>query len=388
MARQLQQVPLDKRRWFIQLSAVVALVGAVVGIVTGVIPLFDSKPPTKASQNTEIVFDRSRLMGGPIQGPGSKAKLQVAQEAVDLILNSEALGDNLALRAFGGQCTDEPKPPQVRFALDDAARVRKELAALKPEGQATLVAALFAAIADFKDKARFDDVNKRIVVITGGKDACKGNLLEIAQQLNKDNPAGAKGAIQLDLNFIGIGLDTAAKQDLDAVAERTGGAAHFVDDPAQLRHVIEVMEVRRVTRSAILLNEFLNASTDSLNVVIGDFNKQDYAAADAALKQAKEQFEHSELPFQNLEKRQSGDQLGAQFTALYRQVFEAANESRDLHKQMLGLAEDLLAKRKTENQAALQASIDKFNGASAAYNQSQADLLKLVNELHQKAQGK
>jgi len=49
MARQLQQVPLDKRRWFIQLSAVVALVGAVVGIVTGVIPLFDKTPRSSST---------------------------------------------------------------------------------------------------------------------------------------------------------------------------------------------------------------------------------------------------------------------------------------------------------------------------------------------------
>jgi hypothetical protein len=46
------------------------------------------------------------------------------------------------------------------------------------------------------------------------------------------------------------------------------------------------------------------------------------------------------------------------------------------------------AKRKTTNQATLKASIDKYNGVNDAYNQSPGDLSKLVNELHQKAQGK
>jgi hypothetical protein len=380
MAR--QSVPFDKQRWFIQLGAVIGLIGAVVGIVMAVRPLFDSKPD-KAAQNTEIVVDRSQRMAGPIQGPGSPSKLQVAQDAVKLVLQTETRGDNLALRAFGGQCADDAKPPQVPFARNDADRVRQELAGLKPDGEAPLVAALFAAIGDFKDP-RFDDVNKRIIVITGGKDGCRHNIEKIGERLKGENPAGVKGAIKLDLNFIGIGLDTEAKQEMDAMAERTGGSAHFVDDPAQLGHVIEAMEARRVTRSAILLNEFLNASTDSVNVVIAAQNKQDYAAADAALKQAREQFDKSELPFQNLEKRQSGEQ----YAALYRQIFEAANKSRDLQKTVLALVVDIQSKAKTTNQAALKEAIDKFNSTKDTYNQSQGDLLMLVNELHQKAQGK
>jgi hypothetical protein len=381
-----QPVPFHKQRWFLQLGAVIGLISALVGIVMAVRPLFESKPE-QAAQNTEIVVDRSQAMGGPIHGPGSQRKLQVAQDAVNLILKTEASGDRLALRAFGGQCADDAKPPQVPFprtSRSDTDRVRQELAGLKPDGQATLVTALFGAIGDFKNKELFDGVSKRIIVITGSKDACKGDIQKIAEQLKGENPAGVKGAIKLDLNFIGIGLDTEAKQEMDAMAERTGGAAHFVDDPAQLSHVIEAMEARRVTRSAILLNEYLNASTDSVNVVIGAQNKQDYAAADAALKQAKQQFDKSELPFRNLEKRQSGEQ----FAALYRQIFEAANKSRDLQKTVLALVEDIQSKAKAGNQAALKEAIDKFNSTKDAYNQSQGELLKLVNELHQKAQGK
>jgi hypothetical protein len=380
MARQPKQSSFDKRRWFIQLTAVVGLIAAVTGIITGIVPLFD-RSLKKVSQNTEIVFDRSKLMDGSLQG---QPKLKVAQDAVDLILRKETVGDNLALRVFGGKCTDDATPPLVSFGQDNAARVSKELSTLKAEGDATLIAALHAAIADFNDEARFGGVSKRLIVITGSKDQCSGKILEIVQQLNRNNQAGAKGAIQLDLNFIGIGLDTAAKQELDQMAEHTGGAAHFVDEPGQLQHVIEVMEVRRVTRSATLVNELLNASTDGVNVVIANFNKQDYSAAESAFKQAREQFDRSELPFHDLEKRQSSEQFSAELTALYRLIFEAANKSRDLQNKVLALAEDLLSKR--NDQAALKESIDKFNGAKDAYNQSQGDLLKRVNDLYLKAQ--
>jgi len=85
-----------------------------------------------------------------------------------------------------------------------------------------------------------------------------------------------------------------------------------------------------------------------------------------------------------LEKRQSSEQFSAELTALYRLIFEAANKSRDLQNKVLALAEDLLSKR--NDQAALKESIDKFNGAKDAYNQSQGDLLKRVNDLYLKAQ--
>jgi VWA domain-containing protein len=153
MTKQRKQGSFNKRRWFIQLTAVVGLVGGLLAIMNGIKPYFEAKPPRRVLQNTEIVFDRSELMNRRLQD--GTPKLEVARKAVDLVLRNETVGDNLALRAFGGACADESTQPALPFDLDNAARVREKIQNLKADGRATLIAAIRAAIADFDDEARF-----------------------------------------------------------------------------------------------------------------------------------------------------------------------------------------------------------------------------------------
>jgi hypothetical protein len=380
MTKQRKQGSFNKRRWFIQLTAVVGLVGGLLAIMNEIKPYFEAKPPRRVLQNTEIVFDRSELMNRRLQD--GTPKLEVARKAVDLVLRNETVGDNLALRAFGGACADESTQPALPFDLDNAARVREKIQNLKADGRATLIAAIRAAIADFDDEARFGGVNKRIIVITGNLDACGKSILEIVQQLNrlsKESQAG--GSIVLDFDFIGIGLDSVAKQEFDGYAERTGGAAHFVDDPRELESVVEIVEVARVTRSAKAVSELLDASILRLKPVIEELLKKDYVAAERDLQQARDEFARSELPFQDLIKRQNSEQLSPQLSAQYRRIYQAANRSRELQRQVLSLTEDILSQTKAWDERALQASKDKYESTHVAYNQSRDELLALVEQL-------
>jgi len=380
MTKQRKQGSFNKRRWFIQLTAVVGLVGGLLAIINGIKAYFEAKPPRRVLQNTEIVFDRSELMDRRLQD--GTPKLEVARKAVDLVLRNETVGDNLALRAFGGACADDSTQPALPFDLDNAARVREKIKNLKADGRATLIAAIRAAIADFDDEARFGGVNKRIIVITGNLDACGKSILEIVQQLNrlsKESQAG--GSIVLDFNFIGIGLDSVAKQEFDGYAERTGGAAHFVDDPRELESVVEIVEVARVTRSAKAVSQLLDASTLRLKPVIEELLKKDYVAAERDLQQARDELARSELPFQDLIKRQNSEQLSPQLSAQYRRIYQAANRSRELQRQVLSLTEDILSQTKAWDERALQASKDKYESTHVAYNQSRDELLALVEQL-------
>jgi von Willebrand factor type A domain len=380
MTKQRKQGSFNKRRWFIQLTAVVGLVGGLLAIMNEIKPYFEAKPPRRVLQNTEIVFDRSELMNRRLQD--GTPKLEVARKAVDLVLRNETVGDNLALRAFGGACADESTQPALPFDLDNAARVREKIQNLKADGRATLIAAIRAAIADFDDEARFGGVNKRIIVITGNLDACGKSILEIVQQLNrlsKESQPG--GSIVLDFDFIGIGLDSVAKQEFDGYAERTGGAAHFVDDPRELESLVEIVEVARVTRSAKAVSELLDASILRLKPVIEELLKKDYVAAERDLQQARDEFARSELPFQDLIKRQNSEQLSPQLSAQYRRIYQAANRSRELQRQVLSLTEDILSQTKAWDERALQASKDKYESTHVAYNQSRDELLALVEQL-------
>jgi hypothetical protein len=254
-----------KRPWFIGLMAAIGVVGGLLGIFKDIMPYFEPKPAARVSQNTEIILDRSEGMAQPFAD--GTTKLDLAREAVDRVLGHEIDGDNLAFRVFGGSCPDGTThpPPTFPFSQNNAGRVREEIKGLKAKdakGKAALIAAIRDAIADFSDEARFAGLGKRIIVITGSLDACGNDILrDVVTKLNKLEK-GSKSKIVLDLDFIGIGLERAAKLKFDSYAEQTGGAAHFADDLQQLDNVIEIIEVARVMRAGNAVSGVLKASAE------------------------------------------------------------------------------------------------------------------------------
>jgi hypothetical protein len=375
-----------KQRWFIALTAVIGLVGGLVAIFNGIKPYFEAKPSARALQNTEIVLDRSE--GMKQRFPDGTTKLDLASRAVDLILRNEILGDNVAFREFGGSCDDDHihLPPTLPFSEDNAARIRKKIEpnALVPKGKATLVAAIRHAIADFADAQRFGGLDKRIIVITGNLDACGNEIVKVVAQLNKlanDSQGKRKESIMLDLNFIGIGLDSAAKLEFDGYAERTGGSAHFADNPQQLQNVVEIVEVARVKRAANAVSSILRASAERLSAAITNVGKKDYTAAERGLQQARDEFADSELPFQDLVKRQTSAQLSARLSTQYRRIYQAANRSRELQTQVISVTEAILSQAKGSDERAMKGSIDKYEEIRAAYNKSDDELQALLVQL-------
>jgi hypothetical protein len=315
--------PFVKQRWFIALAAVVSVVGGLLGIVAGIKPYFERRPPPSASQNTEIIFDRSAGMAQPLAD--GTAKLDLARQAVEKVLGHEIVGDNLALRTFGGACPDRltHPPPTLAFRPESAVRVRAAIKGLEPDGNATLVASIRDAIVDFSDAARFAEHGKRIIVITGNLDGCGDDIardvVPLLERLGKDTQG--KPRIVLDLDFIGIGMDSAAKLKLDHYAEQTGGAAHFADDLQQLDNVIEIIEVARVTRAGNAVSGVLNASAELLSPAIIGLKNKDYAAAERGLQNARGEFARSETLLQDLVKRQTSE-LDAQWEVQYRLIIK------------------------------------------------------------------
>jgi hypothetical protein len=375
-------LPFDKQRWFIALAAVVSVVGGLLGIVAGIKPYFAPAPAPSAAQNTEIVFDRSAGMTQRLAD--GTTKLDLARRAVEKVLGHEIVGDSLALRALGGACPDglTHPPPTLAFRQESAVRVREAIKELEPKGDATLVASIRDAIVDFSDAARFAEHGKRIIVITGNLDGCGDDIardvVPLLDRLGKDSQGRPK--IVLDLDFIGIGMDSAAKLQLDHYAEQTGGAAHFADDLQQLDNVIEIIEVARVMRAGNAVSGVLNASAELLSPAITALKKKDYAAAERGLQNARGEFARSEVPFQDLVKRQKSG-IDAQWEGQYRLIYQAADKSRALQSQVISLTETMLSQAKSSDEPALKASIDKYEEIRAAYNQSDDDLQALLKEL-------
>jgi hypothetical protein len=367
-ARQSKQVPFYKQRWYLGLAAVVTLVGGGgLAIFKEVLPFFQTKP--SQAPNTEIVFDRSEGMDQSFSGMPSK--LEGARKAVDVVLRGEVLGDNLAFRAFGGRCDANYTPPTLPFSEKNAEAIRKKTEELKPEGQATLVLAIKQAIADFKDATRFGTGSKRVIVITGNLDACNMQVTAVVEDLAKVRDINAK--ISLDFDFIGIGLDYAGKAQLDDLADKTGGKAHFAENRQQLENIISAIEYERVMRAGSAVLEVLKYNVQRLNAVIGDLKRDDYTAAEHDLQQARNEFDRSELPFHDLGKRQTSEQ--------YRQIYQAAGKNREIQSQVISLLEVMLSQAKASDHAGLQASSEKYGDFESAYNKREEELRGQLEQL-------
>src|SRR6202165_2623893 len=143
--------------------AIIALVAAVIGFITGIQKLRST--PEAVQQNTEIVIDRSESMNDIFEGA---SKLSAATEAASKVLQSVASSDNLALRQFGGPCDGDNTRLAVDWTQNHVKRLQQSLTGIskKGAGQASLAHAVIEATGDFNNHARFDKVAKRIVVIT------------------------------------------------------------------------------------------------------------------------------------------------------------------------------------------------------------------------------
>jgi Mg-chelatase subunit ChlD len=124
----------------------------------------------KVQENIEIILDTSATMRKPFEGG---TKLEAAVKGLPKVLDWQvAERDNLALRKFGGPCQENNTKLLVNFGQSNAGQIRTALASLKGEGETTTAAAVLGAARDFDDARRFEGVNKRVLIITGGQDSC------------------------------------------------------------------------------------------------------------------------------------------------------------------------------------------------------------------------
>jgi len=315
-------------------------------------------------------------------------KLDLARNAVGLVLQRETIGDNLAFRLFGGSCSDSGTylTPTIPFAADNAERISKEMRGLRTEGEATLFSTIFHAVRDLREVTRSGGQNRRIIVIAGNPDACGDDITAVQRLIAPAHNGGGSGgaSIRLDLDFVGIGLGDREKREFDSYAEKTGGAAHFVDDLRQLKqHLFENIEAVRVLRVAKRLSSLLKDSVESLSPVIVNIKKGDSAAAERDLQRASDQFYSSEVPFKELGDRITRGELTPSLRENAQIVFEVAKKSRDLQSQVLMLVQAMLTL--SQDELALKGATDEYEKLRENYNKSDEHLQDLVGQLENKA---
>lgn len=181
----------------------------------------------------EIILDASGSMNGKLKT--GELKIVAAKGALKSVV--ENLPDDilLAFRAYGHQSHRKKKDcddTQLIVPFSESAKVKKEIvdksSVLKAQGYTPITRVLTLAAEDFpSDK----ELQKTIVLISDGKETCKGDPCAAVRALRK------KG-IDLTVHTIGLGVDVATKSQLECIATASGGKYFGAGNEAELKDVL------------------------------------------------------------------------------------------------------------------------------------------------------
>lgn len=246
--------PIEKKKWY---KTIKAIIGMVTALICSIVAIIQITRPTiikvqnvqapvskvrKVQENTEIVLDRSADMSESFDG---KTKWDAAVSAIDACLEYQvAQNDNLALRIFGGSCSENDNTELlVDFQQHNKDKVRNALKKIKLVGQPTLASALLEATGDFNDLDRFGSVNKKVIIIAGSYDSCHSNLalhsLDLVLLERLRDRKDAKENIKVDIHIIGMGIPIFQREQFKEIANATGGTMYFPDSKEDLEYVLK-----------------------------------------------------------------------------------------------------------------------------------------------------
>jgi hypothetical protein len=192
---------------------------------------FEPGAEKQAATNAELILDASNSMWGQIQGV---AKIAIAKEVLEQIINGLPEGMNVGLRLYGHRyglndrraCQDTelkvPIAPLDRTVLIDI--IKK----IQPRGKTPLVYSVLQAGGDFTGIP-----NGSIILITDGIESCDGDIDAIA-------PALKESGIELKLHIVGFDIKEAeARAELEAIAKSTEGTYLDAKDSQELLMSLE-----------------------------------------------------------------------------------------------------------------------------------------------------
>jgi hypothetical protein len=192
---------------------------------------FEEGAEKKAAKNVELILDASNSMWGQIQG---KAKITIAKEVLDQIINGLPDEMNVGLRLYGHRyglndnraCQDTELVTPI--GLIDKKQLTDAVDAITPRGKTPLVYSVLEGIKDFKDLK-----GGTIVLISDGVESCDGDINSIA-------PALKEAGLDLQVNIVGFDIkEVEARKQLEAIATSTGGIYLDAKDSEQLLDSLE-----------------------------------------------------------------------------------------------------------------------------------------------------
>jgi hypothetical protein len=194
------------------------------------------------SSRVQIVLDVSGSMKASM---GSQPKIDGAKRAIRETVSALEEGSIVALRYYGHRVAQERRAESCKdtelvipFQPLDKAKVLGVLGQAVPRGQTPISYSLEQAAGDFGGPS---DEDRRIILVSDGVETCEGDPLATVRNL------AARG-IKVRVHTIGFDVDAAARAQLDAISQATGGEYHDAKDAAALAD-----SLRQLTQRALLV---------------------------------------------------------------------------------------------------------------------------------------
>lgn len=176
---------------------------------------------------TMLVLDASGSMWGQIQG---RAKIEIAREAVDNMLQAWPRNQQLGLMAYGhrskGDCADIEvlRPPGAL----DAPSVQKTVNGLQPKGMTPISASVRMAA----EQLKFTERKATVILVSDGEETCNADPCALGAELEK---------LGVDFTAHVVGFDLPegkARAQLQCLAKATGGRYVEARDAAELNKAL------------------------------------------------------------------------------------------------------------------------------------------------------
>ena len=194
----------------------------VAAMVVGALPAAAlAQSCNTAGRSVLLVLDASGSMNAKL--PNGETRIAVAQRAIKGVAGFVPAQGQLSLRLYGAQSAASQKNCQdtnlaVPFGPASASggAIAATVDAAKAQGYTPIAYALGQAANDFPAEAK----ERVIVLVSDGKETCAGDPVVAAKAL------AAKG---ITVHTVGFIVDTAARGQLQAIAQATGGT--YFDAP-------------------------------------------------------------------------------------------------------------------------------------------------------------
>lgn len=197
-----------------------------------------------AAARVEIVLDASGSMRG---AAGATTKMEAAREAVRTTVEALDAGSIVALRLYGHRLPSEPKEAScadielaIPFGPLDRGSFIAAVEAAQPLGQTPLASSLEQAAADFGEVG---DEPAAVILVSDGEESCGGDPAAVAC-------AFAERGLDLTIHTVGFDVDAAARAQLQAVAQCTGGEYRDATNAGELAE-----SLRQLTQAGLLVDK-------------------------------------------------------------------------------------------------------------------------------------